>query len=115
MDYVDKTLVCSDCQAEFVHSAAAQQRYAERGFASDPKRCPTCRDKRKSERTGGGGEGGAPRPRGPGGGSGGASRPPRQFYQVVCAECGKQTEVPFKPMANRPVYCRTCYMTKKND
>jgi len=37
----------------------------------------------------------------------------RQLYSVKCANCGKQTEVPFKPSGDRPVYCRDCYMQKK--
>ncbi|MBU0708412.1 hypothetical protein KJ596_01515 [Patescibacteria group bacterium] len=37
----------------------------------------------------------------------------RQLYSVKCSECGKQTEVPFKPSGDRPVYCRECYMAKK--
>jgi len=37
----------------------------------------------------------------------------RQLYSVKCAKCGKQTEVPFKPSGDRPVYCRDCYMQKK--
>ena len=37
------------------------------------------------------------------------NRPPRQDYDVTCAECGKQTTVPFKPTGNRPVLCRDCF------
>jgi len=39
----------------------------------------------------------------------------RQLYSVKCASCGKQTEVPFKPSGDRPVYCRDCYMQKKGE
>jgi len=31
------------------------------------------------------------------------------MYPVVCAECGKDTEVPFEPRGDRPVYCSDCY------
>ena len=37
----------------------------------------------------------------------------RQLYSVKCSSCGKQTEVPFKPSGDRPVYCRECYMQNK--
>lgn len=37
----------------------------------------------------------------------------RQLYNVKCAKCGKQTQVPFKPSGDRPVYCRDCYMEQK--
>lgn len=41
-------------------------------------------------------------------------RPPeRQMYQVVCADCKKNTEVPFKP-GDRPVYCRECFAARKS-
>ena len=39
--------------------------------------------------------------------------PPREMHKVICAECGKETEVPFKPDGTRPVYCRECYQKRK--
>ncbi|MCX6726137.1 MAG: hypothetical protein NT052_02410 [Candidatus Shapirobacteria bacterium] len=45
--------------------------------------------------------------------SAGTDQQGRQLYSVKCANCGKQTEVPFKPSGDRPVYCRDCYMQKK--
>ena len=32
---------------------------------------------------------------------------------VNCSDCGKQTQVPFRPSGDRPVYCRDCYMKRK--
>ncbi|MEA3189947.1 MAG: hypothetical protein QOD77_529 [Thermoplasmata archaeon] len=37
------------------------------------------------------------------------NRAPREEFDVVCAECGKQTTVPFKPTGTRPVKCRDCF------
>jgi len=34
-------------------------------------------------------------------------------YKAVCADCGKECEVPFKPDPNRPVYCRKCWEYRK--
>jgi len=34
---------------------------------------------------------------------------PRTMYKVTCSDCGKETEVPFKPTGDRPVYCRDCF------
>jgi len=134
MEFEDKTIVCVDCQAEFVHSATDQARYAERGFTSEPKRCRTCREKRKAEgaskpapatRDSGGGEpsfGDRPRTRGPSrgggrfGGGGGArshSGPPRQSYPATCASCGSETTVPFEPKQGRPVYCLDCFRSQR--
>jgi CxxC-x17-CxxC domain-containing protein len=31
------------------------------------------------------------------------------MFPAVCASCGKETEVPFEPKQDRPVYCRDCY------
>jgi len=39
----------------------------------------------------------------------------RQLYNVKCSDCGKETQVPFKPSGDRPVYCRDCYTQKRND
>lgn len=34
---------------------------------------------------------------------------PREMHKVICSECGKETEVPFRPTGDRPVYCRDCF------
>ncbi|MFH1849170.1 MAG: CxxC-x17-CxxC domain-containing protein [archaeon] len=49
--------------------------------------------------------------RGPRDGSSGFrdNRGPREMHKVVCADCGNECEVPFKPSGDRPVYCRDCY------
>ena len=39
--------------------------------------------------------------------------PQRQMYQVICADCKKNTEVPFKP-GDRPVYCKECFNARKS-
>ncbi|NIO22237.1 MAG: hypothetical protein GTN76_16295 [Candidatus Aenigmarchaeota archaeon] len=33
----------------------------------------------------------------------------RTMHRATCADCGKETTVPFKPSEDRPVYCRECY------
>ncbi len=38
---------------------------------------------------------------------------PREMHKAVCSECGKECEVPFKPVEGRPVYCRECFMKHK--
>ena len=116
MEYVDKTINCSDCGEAFVHSATDQQRYAERGFTNEPKRCGDCRAKRKATGGGGGGGGGGGRMGyggSRGGGGGGAGWGNRQLFTATCAECGRATEVPFQPTEGRPVYCRDCYQRRR--
>lgn len=102
----DKTLTCRDCGQEFVFSASEQDFYAEKGFQNEPSRCPACRQARKQQ-TGG--------RRSNTGGSFGSngSRPQRQMFPAVCASCGAQTEVPFQPSGDKPVYCRDCYQAMR--
>jgi CxxC-x17-CxxC domain-containing protein len=46
----DRTLVCSECQSEFVFTKGEQDFYAEKGLTSEPKRCKACRDARKKRK-----------------------------------------------------------------
>jgi CxxC-x17-CxxC domain-containing protein len=39
----------------------------------------------------------------------------RKMYKVTCAQCKKECEVPFRPITDRPVYCKTCYSDRRND
>ncbi len=32
----------------------------------------------------------------------------RKMYKCTCADCGKDSEVPFEPKPDRPVYCKEC-------
>ena len=122
----DKTLSCRDCGQEFTFTAGEQAFYLERGF-SEPQRCPACRAGRKSQRSssggydsggggyssgsyGGGGGGGSYS----GGGGGGFSGAPRQMYPATCSNCGKQTEVPFMPRSDKPVFCRECFSERRS-
>lgn len=38
---------------------------------------------------------------------------PREMHKVTCSDCGVETEVPFKPIEGRPVYCKECYSKRK--
>lgn len=33
----------------------------------------------------------------------------KTYHKVNCTECGKETEVPFKPLEGRPVFCKECF------
>lgn len=37
------------------------------------------------------------------------------MHKAVCSECGKNTEVPFKPTGDKPVYCKDCFNAKRDD
>ncbi len=80
-------LTCQDCGNNFDFTAEEQQFFAEKGFQS-PKRCSNCRRAKKD-----------------------AHRP--SFTKVTCSGCGMETEVPFVPKGDRPVYCRACFEKNK--
>ncbi len=92
---MDKTIACRDCGSDFTFTEAEQAFYAEKGFQNDPARCPECRAKRKAQRNSG-------------------QRRERTMYDVVCSECGANTQVPFQPSEDRPVYCRDCFESRKS-
>ncbi len=96
MPYTDKTLTCQDCSQSFTFSADDQEFFATKGY-TEPKRCPSCRQARKAERGGGGGGYG-----------------PREMHPVTCSNCGKETEVPFRPRGDRPVYCSDCFAQQRS-
>lgn len=50
MSFQEKTLKCSDCSTNFAFTTGEQQFFQTKGFTEDPRRCPACRAKRKSER-----------------------------------------------------------------
>ncbi len=90
--YQDEKIVCRDCGQEFIFSAGEQEFYATKGFANKPARCPDCRKAFKAQRNGDN-----------------AGRSERKLFDTVCADCGAETKVPFKPNGTRPVYCSKCY------
>mgnify|MGYP000866502864 CR=1 len=93
--YTDKVLTCKECGREFVFTAGEQEFYAERGFDNEPQRCKECRDKRRAQRN--------------------ANGKNRQMYSAVCADCGKECQVPFEPSQGRPVYCQECYARRRQE
>jgi len=114
----DRTLTCRDCGATFTFTEGEQDFYAQKGF-SEPTRCPDCRAAKKAARNNGGGYGDSYGNGGGGGGygsyggggGGGYARPERTMTKVICANCGTETEVPFVPRGDKPVYCSDCYNT----
>ena len=82
--YQDETLICEDCSKEFVFTAGEQEFFAEKGLTNKPKRCPECRKAKRQ-------------------------RNRKKLYDVVCARCGAQTKVPFKPRGDKEVLCRDCF------
>ena len=95
MALADKDLSCSECNAAFVFTVGEQEFFNSRGYTNEPKRCPECRETRKTQQRGGYGGG------------------PREMHPVVCAQCGIDTTVPFVPRGDRPVYCSDCFSAQR--
>jgi CxxC-x17-CxxC domain-containing protein len=94
--YQDKTLVCKDCGKEFTFTAGEQEFFNSKGFTNEPSRCPDCRAARKHQNN-----------------FNNDRSPQRQMYPAICANCGKETMVPFKPSGDKPVYCRDCFQAMR--
>ena len=82
----EKTITCRDCGATFVFTVEEQEFFAQKGYMNDPTRCKACRVARKNN-----------------------DRQAKEMHPAVCATCGKQTQVPFKPRTDKPVYCSDCF------
>jgi CxxC-x17-CxxC domain-containing protein len=96
MEFQDKVLKCVDCGADFVFTSGEQLFFHDKQFKNEPKRCKACKTKRVSV----------------------LGAAPGQNYSKVetratCSQCGKETTVPFRPTQGRPVFCRECFMQKR--
>ncbi len=139
----DRTLTCRDCGQAFTFTAGEQAFYQERGFSEPQRcqNCRQARKAQRAASgydsgggysgggggysSGGGGysSGGGSYSSGGGfggvgggsygGGGGGYSSGPRQMFPAVCSNCGKDTEVPFQPRTDKPVYCRECFQSRR--
>ena len=98
MSFSDITLTCKDCAQPFVFTVGEQEFYQQRGLMNQPGRCQSCRGAR---RAGGGGS--------TGGYGGGA----REMFTATCSQCGQEARVPFQPRGDKPVYCSSCFETKR--
>ena len=92
MSFSDKSLQCSDCGTSFIFTVGEQEFYASKGLTNEPKRCLPCRQTRQAQRS-----------------DAGIHTSNREMFPATCAECGKETKVPFEPRGDKPVYCSECY------
>lgn len=35
------------------------------------------------------------------------------MFSAICADCRKPCQVPFRPSGDKPIYCRECFMKRK--
>jgi len=85
---------CSDCGAEC--------QVPFKPTEGKPVRCQDCFRKNRPQRSFGGGNNRR------------FDRGPREMHKATCEECKQECEVPFKPTEGKPVYCRDCFMKKKD-
>jgi CxxC-x17-CxxC domain-containing protein len=91
MDFQDRTLKCVSCGKDFVFTADEQLFFQQKQFTNDPKHCKECKAKRATKVS--------------------RSRPETR---TVCASCGIETTVPFRPNQGRPVLCRACFQKPRD-
>jgi CxxC-x17-CxxC domain-containing protein len=87
MPFSDTTLICRTCHTPFLWTAGEQRFFKAQGLMNMPLHCAACRSARRKEH-------------------GLRSLP---VTEVICAECGKQTTVPFVPRHGTPIYCSPCF------
>ena len=102
----DRQMTCITCGASFVFTDGEQRFFAKQGFTELPKRCVDCRSKRKASVQGSG--------------TGRAAADAAHIDQgerhlATCSRCNKETYIPFKPSAGRPVFCRDCFKESKRN
>lgn len=39
----------------------------------------------------------------------------RMMHKAICANCGNECEVPFRPSGDRPVYCSNCFEKRNSE
>jgi CxxC-x17-CxxC domain-containing protein len=91
MDFQDRTLKCVSCGNDFVFTADEQLFFQAKQFTNDPKHCKVCKAKRAAKAA--------------------LTRPETR---TVCANCGIETTVPFRPNQGRPVLCRACFQMPRD-
>ena len=92
MAFADRSFSCRECGTAFVWTSGEQEFYQQKGLLHEPQRCPDCRQKAKAER---------------------AAQRALNMHDIVCSSCGQAGQVPFAPRTDRPVYCSTCFETRR--
>lgn len=98
-NFKDKTLLCRDCEGDFIFSSEEQAFHAEKGFDNEPVRCKECRVAKKARMNGdsGGGRGGR----------GGGDRGPMKCYNCQ-GEGHMSRDCPQERKERGPVTCYNC-------
>jgi len=96
MSLQDKTIRCADCGTDFGFTAGEQESFQSSGLTNEPRRCPSCRKARKTERHGS---------------HGNSYGLPRRTLPARSAGHGKGTETPFA-LTDGGLACYSAYYSK---
>ncbi len=100
--FEDATINCIDCSKDFIWTVGEQTFFYDKGLQNPPKRCKPCKQA-KNDRIANIAAAQA------------AGIKQKIEVSVECAGCGANTTVPFYPSQGRPVFCRSCFESKKNN
>jgi len=109
---MDRRLLCTQCGRPFVFTAAEQVFFAEHGLR-DPKRCRPCRDSRRRAPVV---LSALPEPASPDKSAqrtGADACISGEYHTIRCVDCGSSAQVPFRPLAGRPVFCPACHRARR--
>lgn len=90
MNYLDKTLICKNCQAEFIWTSGEQKFFEEKGLQNIPLRCTDCRKLHKK-----------------------GKKPGGRAVEVKCEICGKTGQIGFPVLPEEKIYCQECFSKAK--
>jgi CxxC-x17-CxxC domain-containing protein len=93
----DKSILCIDCNNQFIWTVGEQVFFRDKGLQNPPKRCKECKQA-KNERIAAITSAQA------------LGVKQRIEVSVTCARCQSTTTVPFYPSQGRPVFCRSCFL-----
>lgn len=96
-EFEDKSILCIDCNHNFIWSVGEQVFFRDKQLQNPPKRCKECKQA-KNERLAAI--------------AAAQASGIRQRIEVAvnCAKCTTPTTVPFYPSQGRPVFCRSCFL-----
>lgn len=96
-EFDDRTIVCIDCDSDFIWSAGEQAFFRDKNLLNPPKRCKDCKQAKNNRLAAI---------------AAAAETGIRQRIEVSvkCARCSEATTVPFYPSQGRPVFCRSCFL-----
>jgi CxxC-x17-CxxC domain-containing protein len=101
MELQDRTIQCVTCGREFLFTAKEQEFFLSKGF-KEPRHCRECRQHRKQERDQAIAQV-----------TGQTYQPGREMFKIVCANCHRESLVPFRPTTGKPVLCKDCFIAQK--